>query len=120
MGYPRFPQMESGPVLLQLRVLRFGLLQDGDVGIGVFPEGEKILVGSVRFGFVTSECTCPAQSQASRLYYRSNVSIRTALRATRTLRRLQAISAMLVRIAYRGDAPDEIVSTPLGAGDLGL
>ena len=24
----------------QLRVLRFGFLQDGDVGIGVFPEGK--------------------------------------------------------------------------------
>jgi hypothetical protein len=26
--------------LLQLRVLRFGFLQDGDVGVGVFPKGE--------------------------------------------------------------------------------
>jgi len=26
--------------LLQLRVLRLGFLQDGDVGVGVFPEGE--------------------------------------------------------------------------------
>jgi hypothetical protein len=34
--------------LFQLRVLRFGFLEDGDVGIGVFPEREKILVG--RFG----------------------------------------------------------------------
>jgi hypothetical protein len=25
--------------LLKLRVLRFGLLQDGDVGVGVLPEG---------------------------------------------------------------------------------
>ena len=32
--------------LLQLRVLGFGLLQDGDVGVGVFPEGEEIFVGS--------------------------------------------------------------------------
>src|ERR1700684_3815249 len=31
--------------LLQLRVLRFGLLQDGDVGVGVFPEGEEVFVG---------------------------------------------------------------------------
>ena len=35
--------------LLQLRVLRLGLLQDGDVGVGVFPEGEEILVGGTRF-----------------------------------------------------------------------
>ena len=31
--------------LLQLCVLGLGFLQDGDVGIGVFPEGEEILVG---------------------------------------------------------------------------
>ena len=29
---------------LQLRVLRLGLLQDGDVGVGVFPEGEEVLM----------------------------------------------------------------------------
>jgi hypothetical protein len=27
---------------LQLRVLRLGFLQDGDVGIGVFPETEEV------------------------------------------------------------------------------
>jgi len=30
---------------LQLPVFRFGLLQDGDVGVGVFPEGEEVFVG---------------------------------------------------------------------------
>ena len=34
--------------LLQLRVLGFGLLQDGDVGVGVFPEGQEIFVGGER------------------------------------------------------------------------
>jgi hypothetical protein len=33
--------------LLQFRVLRLGLLQDGDVGIGVLPEGEEVLIGSL-------------------------------------------------------------------------
>src|ERR1039458_2073341 len=32
--------------LPQLRVLRFGFFQDGDVGVGVFPEGEEVFVGS--------------------------------------------------------------------------
>jgi hypothetical protein len=32
-------------LLLQLRVLHFGLLQDGDVGVSVFPHGEEVLVG---------------------------------------------------------------------------
>ena len=31
--------------LLQLCILGFGLLQDGDVGVGVFPECEEVLVG---------------------------------------------------------------------------
>jgi hypothetical protein len=35
--------------LLKLRELCFGLFEDGDVGIGVFPEAEEILIGD--FGF---------------------------------------------------------------------
>ena len=31
--------------LLQLRVFRCGFLQDGDAGVGIFPEGEESLVG---------------------------------------------------------------------------
>ena len=34
--------------LLQLRVLRFGLLQDGDVGVGVFPQGMKLVTEATR------------------------------------------------------------------------
>jgi hypothetical protein len=30
---------------LQLRILRLGFFQDGDVGFGVFPEGEEVFVG---------------------------------------------------------------------------
>jgi len=30
---------------LQLRVFGFSFFQDGDVGVGVFPEGEEIFVG---------------------------------------------------------------------------
>ena len=31
-------------LLLQLRVLGFGFFQDEDVGVGVFPEGEEVLI----------------------------------------------------------------------------
>src|ERR1022692_153592 len=34
--------------LLQLRVLAFGLFQDGDVGVGILPEREEIFVGGER------------------------------------------------------------------------
>jgi hypothetical protein len=37
---------------LQLRVLGFGLLQDGDVGVGAFPQREEILIGGASFGRV--------------------------------------------------------------------
>ena len=43
----RFPVM-GRKALLQLRVLRLGLLQDGDVGVSVFPEREDIFVGGER------------------------------------------------------------------------
>jgi hypothetical protein len=36
---PRQPFSDTGQ-LLKLRVLRLGFLKDGDVGIGVFPEGK--------------------------------------------------------------------------------
>jgi hypothetical protein len=33
-------------------MLRLGLLQDGDVGVGVFPEREEVLLGSLRLDYV--------------------------------------------------------------------
>jgi hypothetical protein len=39
--------------LLQLRVLRLGFLQDGDVGVGIFPEGEEVLIRGAGFGVVS-------------------------------------------------------------------
>lgn len=30
---------------MQLRVLYFSFFEDGDIGVGAFPEGEEILVG---------------------------------------------------------------------------
>jgi hypothetical protein len=34
--------------LLQLPVFRFGVLQDGDVGVGVFPEREEVFISGER------------------------------------------------------------------------
>jgi len=34
---------------MQLQILRFGFLEDRDIGVGVFPEREKILI--CRLGF---------------------------------------------------------------------
>src|SRR5712691_7432948 len=41
--------------LLQLCVLRLGLLQDGNVGIGVFPESEEVLVSGAALCSVAGE-----------------------------------------------------------------
>jgi hypothetical protein len=46
------PLLRVRKTLLQLRVLGFGLLQDGNVGIGVFPEGQEILVCCACLDFV--------------------------------------------------------------------
>ena len=40
-------------LLLQLRVLRFGFLQDGNVGVGVFPQREEVLVSGAALDAVT-------------------------------------------------------------------
>jgi hypothetical protein len=40
------------PLLFQLGVFGPGLLQDRDVRVGVFPEGEEIIVGCFGFGCV--------------------------------------------------------------------
>jgi hypothetical protein len=41
---------KSGSALtsLQLGVLGLGLFQDGDVSVGIFPQGEEILIGLTR------------------------------------------------------------------------
>ena len=42
--------------LLQLHILRFGFFQDGDVGVGVFPDCEEIFVGGAGFSRVALQC----------------------------------------------------------------
>jgi hypothetical protein len=41
----RQAQRELSKESLQLGVLRFGFLQDGDVGVGILPQREEIIVG---------------------------------------------------------------------------
>jgi hypothetical protein len=44
-------QSKTGPQdhkLLQIHELRLGFLQDGNIGVGVFPEGEEIFVSGER------------------------------------------------------------------------
>ena len=50
---------------MELGVLGLGLLEDRDVGVGIFPEGEKILVGGVGFCGVTRESVGAAEFEMS-------------------------------------------------------
>ena len=46
------------------------MLEDRDVGVGVIPEGEKILVGSLCLGLVSRQHKRPAQLQVRQCAYR--------------------------------------------------
>src|SRR5581483_10615549 len=41
--------------LLQFRVLRLGLDEDGDIGVGILPQGKEVLVGGARLGGIALE-----------------------------------------------------------------
>ena len=47
--------------LLQLRILRFGLLENGDVGVGVFPECEEVPICRLCFGGVALQSVSASQ-----------------------------------------------------------
>ena len=55
--------------LLQLLVLRFGLFQDADVVVSVFPEGEEIFVGGVGLSVVTLEYVSTSKLQMRHCTY---------------------------------------------------
>ena len=51
--------------LLQFRILRLGLLQDGDVGVGVSPECEEVLIRGAGFGSVSLQYVRAPELQMS-------------------------------------------------------
>src|ERR1039457_2554251 len=52
--------------LLQPRVLGFGCLQDGDVGVGVFPEAEEVFIGGERLVLVALHGVSASKTEASK------------------------------------------------------
>jgi hypothetical protein len=56
--------------LLQLRVFRLGMLQDGNVGIGVFPESKEIFIGGCCLASVCGHRGGSAELQACNRAYR--------------------------------------------------
>jgi hypothetical protein len=57
------PGAQPERLSMQLRILRFGLFEDGNIGIGVFPEDKEILIRGSRPGVFSRDCVCPAQLQ---------------------------------------------------------
>src|SRR5580658_2754441 len=49
--------------LLQLRVLRLGFFQDGDVGVGVLPEQEEVLVLGLCFCHIVRQSVSSSEAQ---------------------------------------------------------
>jgi hypothetical protein len=50
---------KNGAHLSQLRILRLGLFQDGDDGVGVFPERKEVLplvIGFVQVDWAGNSC----------------------------------------------------------------
>jgi hypothetical protein len=65
-------------VLLQLRVPGFSLLQDGNIGIGVFPEGEEVSVGDVALArFSTRNWGLARQTGLYQELYKSRIRPKT-------------------------------------------
>src|ERR1700691_3581773 len=53
----------SSVELLELRVLRFGFFQDGDIRVGVLPQGEEPLVSGLGFRRVSGEGVGSGESE---------------------------------------------------------
>jgi hypothetical protein len=56
--------------LLELGVFGFGLLEDGDVGVGILPEGEEVPIGGAGFRSVASQFKGTAQAETRQSTYR--------------------------------------------------
>ena len=87
-------------MLPQLRVLRFGLLQDGDVRVGVFPEGKEVSVSGFRFGCVARERIGTGKAEMSQRCYRRVPRYTPVIQdLLELLRRVSALLRSQIRLA---------------------
>ena len=63
--FPFLKDFASQRILLQFCVLRLGLLQDGDIGVGVVPQCQKVLVFRLRFDDIALHSIGSTQLQVS-------------------------------------------------------
>ena len=69
-------------ITLQPLILAFGLLEDGDVGVGIFPEGEEVPIGSLGLGGVALQRRPAPLILASRQRDEQEPVLRSCIRGT--------------------------------------
>jgi hypothetical protein len=92
--------------LLHLRVLRLGLVEDGDIGVGVLPKREEILIGRACFSgvplhYVSAGHTDTCQSTNGVVEYNTSV-IKNLLKLRHGLDRLTSREIRLASRDYLG------------------
>src|SRR5215469_8484285 len=86
--------------LLQLGVLGFGLFQDGDVWVGVFPESEEVVVSGFRFGWGARERIGTGKAEMSQRCYRRVPRYTPVIQdLLELLRRVSALLRSQIRLA---------------------
>jgi hypothetical protein len=55
LGHSMLWKNASLKALVERSVFGFGLFQNGNVGIRILPQSEKVMVGGARFGLVAGE-----------------------------------------------------------------
>src|SRR5580704_13586157 len=60
---PRIPARVNICDLLELGVFRFGFLEDGNIGVSIFPKGKEILIRSLCFRRIPGNGVGAAQAQ---------------------------------------------------------
>src|SRR5438445_4655826 len=97
-GKGQSPTLEVSEWLLQFRVVRLGLLQDWDVGVGIFPECQEILIRAFCFGHIAVN-----RVGSSKLKMRE-----------RTQRKIQNDTAMIEEFLEFGSGRGAVVGHELG------
>src|SRR5271169_177600 len=70
VGSPPYSELHRGATqLLQLCILGFGLLEDRDVRVRIFPERKEVLIGRSCLGVITRQRVSPAQLQVRQCAY---------------------------------------------------
>jgi hypothetical protein len=90
------PLLKAGASkLLQLRVLCLSVFQDRDIGVGIFPKGQKILIGGAGFGAMVLLGVGASQLQLGQAHQR--ISAVGASQVQNGLKLMSGLSGLVVQ-----------------------